>query len=171
MPRKPGVYAWYFREVPPDVPTAGCLTHNNCTLLYIGISPAAPSAVRKAPSAQTIYDRVRFHMTGTAEGSTLRLTLGCLLTSKLNLELRRVGHSGRRMTFADGEQTLSEWLNHNAFVTWIVHPQPWLPEEELIRSLSLPLNLDQNRSHTFHQTLSAMRRRAKANARTLPVRS
>jgi len=46
---------------------------------------------------------------------------------------------------------------------------PWRVEEELIRSVSLPLNLDQNRHHNFHAALSAMRRAAKMRARELPV--
>jgi hypothetical protein len=45
---------------------------------------------------------VRYHYRGNTAGSTLRLTLGCLL----GLELRRVG-SGKRMTFGKaGEATL-----------------------------------------------------------------
>ena len=46
---------------------------------------------------------------GNAYGSTLRLTLGCLLADQLGIELRRVG-SGTRLTFGDGEQALSEWM-------------------------------------------------------------
>lgn len=73
------------------------------------------------------------------------------------------------MTFSEGEQTLSEWMAENAYVTWLVHPEPWTAEEELIRQISLPLNLDQNRHHGFHQVLSAKRAEAKAQARALPV--
>ena len=46
-------------------------------------------------------ERIRYHYQGNAEGSTLRLTLGCLLSEELDIELRRVG-SGKRMTFAEG---------------------------------------------------------------------
>ncbi|WP_386143941.1 GIY-YIG nuclease family protein [Streptomyces yanii] len=42
-------------------------------------------------STQNLRTRVRYHYRGNAAGSTLRLTLGCLL----GLELRRVG-SGKR---------------------------------------------------------------------------
>jgi hypothetical protein len=54
--------------------------------------------------------RNRYHYRGNAEGSTLRLTLGCLLSSSLGLRLRRVG-SGKRLTFADGEARLSESMS------------------------------------------------------------
>jgi len=41
------------------------------------------------------------HYAGSAEGSTLRKTLGPLLAGQLGIQLRRVG-PGRRKTFADG---------------------------------------------------------------------
>ena len=137
------------------------------TLLYVGISPKAPSATG-TPSRQTLRSRLRYHYRGNAEGSTLRLTLGCLLSHSLGIELRRVG-SGVRMTFGAGEQILNEWLDQNARVAWLTCDEPWRVEEELIRSVSLPLNLDQNRNHSFHAGLTGRRRSAKARARELPV--
>ena len=115
------------------------------------------------PSKQTLRKRLRYHYRGNAYGSTLRLTLGCLLGEQLGIQLRRVG-SGTRLTFADGEAKLSEWMEQNAFVVWAVHPQPWEPEHELISHLSLPLNLDQNAEHPFHSTLSGLRKVARAEA-------
>ena len=103
---------------------------------------------------------------GNAEGSTLRLTLGCLLSENLGIQLRRVG-SGNRMTFAAGEQALSQWMDENAFVAWFVCETPWEAEFALLGKLSLPLNLDQNRNHNFHSTLSALRKSAKERARNL----
>jgi len=44
-------------------------------------------------------ERIPYHYKGNAEGSTLRLTLGCPLSEELDIELRRVG-SGKRVTFA-----------------------------------------------------------------------
>jgi hypothetical protein len=37
---------------------------------------------------------IRYHYTGNASGSTLRLTLGCLLAERLGIQLRRVGAAG-----------------------------------------------------------------------------
>jgi hypothetical protein len=82
-------------------------------LLYVGISPKAPAANGRTPSRQNLRTRLRYHMRGNAEGSTLRLTLGCLLADELGLHLRRVG-SGKRFTFCDGEKRLSDWLVENA---------------------------------------------------------
>lgn len=137
------------------------------TLLYVGISPKAPPLNGKPPSRQTMRSRVRYHYTGNAEGSTLRLTLGVLLAEELGIELRRVG-SGTRHTFSTGEQRLSEWMSEHAFVTITEHPEPWVLEERLIAEWSLPLNLDQN-SHPFRPTLSAMRSAARQRAKALAV--
>jgi hypothetical protein len=91
-----------------------------------------------------------------------------MLADELGLEMRRVG-SGNRLTFCDGEKRLSEWLGGNAFVTWEVTPEPWLLEQDLIHAVPLPLNLDQNASHTFCATLAGIRRAARETARALPL--
>jgi hypothetical protein len=137
-------------------------------LLYVGIAPKRPPANGASPSRQTLRDRVRYHFSGNAEGSTLRLTLGCLLSDRLGIELRRVG-SGSRLMFSTGETVLSEWMSNNIFVCWTEHSRPWELEEELIRTVSVPLNLNQNRNHGFHSTLTSIRARAKERARELPT--
>jgi hypothetical protein len=73
------------------------------------------------------------------------------------------------MTFGTGEQILNDWLDRNARVAWLTCGEPWRVEEELIRSVSLPLNLDQNRNHCFHAQLTERRRVAKTRAKELPV--
>jgi hypothetical protein len=45
----------------------------------------------EAASKQALSHRVRYHMRGNAEGSTLRLSFGCILADQLGIELRRVG--------------------------------------------------------------------------------
>jgi hypothetical protein len=167
VPRGPGIYGWYLRELPPGVPAAECVNCNGLTLLYIGIAPRPP-AKNGSVSSRTLRTRLRQHYALNAEGSTLRLTLGCLLAQRLGIELRRVG-SGKRMTFGAGEQTLSDWMAENAFVTWFEHPAPWEIEGELIRELRPPLNLAENSHHSFHAELSQLRRDAKARARSLEV--
>jgi hypothetical protein len=167
--RQSGVYAWFFKSVPASVPTKDCIKFNDLTLLYVGISPKAPPLNGAKPSSQNLWHRVRYHYSGNAEGSTLRLTLGCLLSEELGIQLRRVG-SGTRMTFTSaGEAKLSDWMEQNAFVTWIEHPTPWLLEDELIQGESLPLNLQGNQSHPFHTQLSNIRSEQKLKAKELPV--
>lgn len=104
IPAAPGVYAWFFRKAPPT----------NGTPL----------------SRQTLRSRIRYHYRANTEGSTLRLTLGCLLANSLGIELRRVG-SGTRMTFSTGEATLSKWMAANALVPWEDIPAHGRPRRRL----------------------------------------
>jgi hypothetical protein len=139
VPREPGIYAWFFRGL-DVVPSSSCTSCGELRLLYIGISPSAPPTNGKGPSTQSLHHRIRYHFTGNAEGSTLRLSLGCLLAEKLDIELRRVG-SGKRLTFSSGETRLSEWMEENARVAWQICKEPWELEEQLIHSLGLPTKL------------------------------
>ena len=43
VPRESGLYGWYIREIPCGVPTSGCYEANGYKLLYVGISPKAPT--------------------------------------------------------------------------------------------------------------------------------
>ncbi len=157
VPAVSGVYGWHFDEPPfPGLPTE--------QLLYVGIAPRHMST---RTSTQDLRKRVRYHFRGNAAGSTLRLTLGCLL----GLELRRVG-SGQRMTFSKaGEAILSQWMAEHARVCWVRHPEPWTAESDLIARIDVPLNLDQNRHNVFHPRLKEIRALARQRARELPVTS
>jgi hypothetical protein len=73
------------------------------------------------------------------------------------------------MTFHEGEDKLSEWMSENAYVTWVVHPEPWKVEDFAIGRLSLPLNLRDNEKHPFHHTLTSIRRQAKRKARAYSI--
>jgi hypothetical protein len=168
VPTRPGIYGWYFKELPCPIDSTQCVTWDGRILLYGGIAPKAPPANGQPASQQSLRQRIRYHYTGNAAGSTLRLTLGCLLAERLGIQLRRVG-SGRRLTFAAGEGKLSAWMADNAYVTWVETEHPWLAEKQLIASVSLPLNLDQNGHHAFHQQLTKVRADARIGARMLPV--
>jgi hypothetical protein len=165
-PRKPGAYAWWFRETPDLVPTAGTVERDSPRLLYVGISPSKPPKAGKQ-SSQNLRTRIRYHYGASpscnAFGSTLRFTLGCLLAESLGIRLHVVG-SGR-MTFGDGEASLTTWMADNALVSWVECAEPWSLEAETIRNIYLPLNLDQNEQSPFYATLSRIRREAKQAAR------
>ena len=164
-PSEPGVYAWYFDEVPPGVPTDGCHQVDGSWLLYVGISPKKPSSAGKA-SKQDLRKRLSNHYSGNASGSTLRLTLGSLLGNQLGIQLQPVRG---RLTFGSGEDQLSEWMAEHARVTWVTDPEPWILEDHLIETLSLPLNLQGNAHHPFQATLAAARRDARSLARQAAV--
>ena len=169
VPKAAGVYAWYFDEVPPGVPTNGCHTSpDGQVLLYVGIAPKEAKTATK-PSTRTLRDRLRDHLVGNAEGSTLRLTLGCLLAEQLGIRLRRVG-SGKRHTFTNpGEIVLDRWLAAHAHIAIAAVERPWDVESRLLSQLCLPLNLSGNVAHPFAAQLSRLRGAAKLKAATLPV--
>lgn len=168
VPALPGVYAWYFDEALPGVPLSGCHRVLGHVLLYVGIAPKATVGAATKPSERTLRHRLRDHFRGNAEGSTLRLTLGCLLADRLGIELRRVG-SGRRHTFTNaGEQVLDAWMAQHTSVAWMPAGRPWDIEHDLLSKFALPLNLQGN-SHPFVSELKAIRRMAKVQALALPV--
>jgi hypothetical protein len=139
--------------------------HDGVPLLYVGVSPSKPPTNGKLPSRQSLAKRLRYHFAGNAAGSTLRLTLGCLLADKLGIKLTRVG-SGGRYTFTNpGEIKLDAWMEKNALVCWLEHPRPWqLLEEHLLKTLSLPLNIQGNDHNAFVTTLRVCRHAARVAA-------
>lgn len=166
VPKKPGVYIWYFRSVPATVPISSCLESYGGHLLYAGISPATN---RNPRSRQSLRSRIHYHFRGNAAGSTLRRTLGVLLESVSGHPLRRVGSADRYTLTSAGEAWLSNWLASHALVSWREHSAPWELEAELMRTLSLPLNIQGNERHEFYLSLRRLRAEALAKARELPV--
>jgi len=73
IPVSPGVYAWYFDEIPPGVPIDRCHQALGYTLLYVGIAPKETKGQAVKPSIRTLRHRMRDHFSGNAEGSMLRL--------------------------------------------------------------------------------------------------
>ncbi|MBY4111112.1 hypothetical protein HQO82_19310 [Rhodococcus fascians] len=168
VPATPGVYGWWFDQLPAsDIDTTGCHKRDGLTLLYAGISPSKPPTNGKAPSRQNIRKRIRYHYKGNAYGSTLRLTLGSLLSEELGIQLRVVG-SGR-LHFHEGEWAINDWMDKHAFVSWVAHPEPWVLEDDLIESYDLPLNLMGNTRNPYHARLSKARSTARVRALELPV--
>ena len=166
VPQERGLYAWFFKEVPPGVPTDGCVTKDGMTLLYVGICPKNDSVSED----RNLRTRIKSeHFNGNAEGSTLRQTLGILLSEQSDFPLRRVG-SGTRMTLTHlGENWLDAWMEENAFVAWVKHPAPWEVEKEIIERVSLPLNIQDNKHHPFYTQLREIRTKAKNQAREMPI--
>ncbi|MDL9938836.1 hypothetical protein QSJ18_18985 [Gordonia sp. ABSL1-1] len=157
IPAARGVYGWWFDALPSGaIDTSNCEKRDGLTLLYAGISPSRPPANGTAPSKQTIRTRIKNHYRGNAAGSTLRLTLGCLLATELGIELQRTA-SGKKRHFHQGESILSDWMSEHAFVSWVENAEPWILEDNLIENLDLPLNLAGNREHPFFATLSRAR--------------
>lgn len=168
VPAVPGVYAWWFDELPAQLDVTGCARSGGLTLLYTGISPKAPPQNGRAPSKGHLRQRIQTHDSGNAEGSTLRKTLGCLLSEQLGIQLRRVGTGGRR-TFVEGEAKLSRWMEKHALVSWVVRQSPWELEDRAIATFDLPLNLDGNSRNGFYAELKRARARCTGAANDAPV--
>ena len=166
IPMCSGIYAWFFKEIPPNIITDRCSKNYDLTLLYVGISP------KSINSHQTIRDRIKFHFTGDAGSSTLRFTLGCLLSNVLGIKLRLVGDNQRKIFCVGetrrGEDILSEWMRENAFVSWVHIEEPWLVERNIIANTFLPLNLQHNQQNINYLTVSQIRMQANIIAQTLP---
>ncbi len=166
VPDEPGAFGWWFRTVPAAIDASGCQRRDGLTLLYVGIAPTPPPANGKRPISQDLRKRIKYHFGGTgasAEGSTLRKSLGVLLKDELEIELRRIG-SGERQTFAGGEPVLTGWMAEHTAVSWVLHPEPWQFEDTLIHSFDLPLNLQGNDHNQFVPELKRLRRQAAINA-------
>src|SRR4029079_2036751 len=159
VPPTRGLHGWFFDGVPKCVPVENCVVHDGLTLLYVGIAPS------RASSSATLRSRIRQHYQSNAAGSTLRLTLGCLLAEQLRIQLQRTG-STDRLTFGKrGEEQLSEWMAANAFVCWVEHKDPWKITYEAVSALRPPLNEDENDAHPFCAALSALRSEMRKKAK------
>jgi hypothetical protein len=62
VPTSNGLYAWYFREVPPVIPTDGCLTVDGKTLLYLGIAPDKANKPNIGASLLSRMARIRTYL-------------------------------------------------------------------------------------------------------------
>ena len=73
------------------------------------------------------------------------------------------------MTFTHlGEQWLDQWMDENTRISWVLDPEPWVIEENTLKSVSLPLNLKGN-EHVFKSSLSTLRKEAITQARILEI--
>jgi len=164
----PGVYAWYFDDLPPYVPVTGCSKHRkgllfkkSWTLLYIGKA--------KSNLSERIIDE---HFDGTlvrgVAMSTLRLSLGCLLLNKLNTYLWKPPDFPRRQyTFGrTGEKKLTQWIKKHARVAYVRTKHTEELEGKAIKYYTLPLNIKDN-THFFRDPLKQLRRDLKGCAEFL----
>lgn len=171
VPACPGIYGWYFDrciEIIRDNSCDGCYQYKGKTLLYFGIAPKSETS-----NARLNGRIINQHFNGDAESSTLRFSLGCLLASRLGIELRFHGSSKRFAVSGTlrGEERLSDWMSRNAFISFATVEKPWEIEDEVVgkpHMLSLPLNIKGNSTHPFYKILKSARKEAINRARTLP---
>jgi len=150
-PKLAGIYGWYFDKRPPKVPRKNLVNISGWRLLYIGITERG------------LRDRILInHFRGNAEGSNLRLKLGCLLRKKLCLKLQKVGNI---LTFGEGEPELSKWIAEHARVYYWASNRTAQLERIAILRYSPPLNADYNKDHPFYPRLKKIIDTCKTKAR------
>ena len=139
-PGMPGVYAFYFDEPPPGIDPAGCHHYDGRWLLYVG-------------KATRLRRRLGNDLVRNAAVSTLRLSLGCLLSDKLGLQLQRLP-TGKR-NFAAGEKQIA----------WVATEHAAKLESAIITSdIRLPLNIEDNPCAATTAVCKAARDRARRAA-------
>lgn len=151
-PAVAGLYGWWFRAGSLDIPDADYTHSEGFELLYTGISPRRPTPNGTA-SKGTIRRRLKAHASSDASRSTLRRTLGTLLTEPLDLTL---GIYSGRAHYGTGEARITHWLHENAMVCWTPATEPWLVEDELLAHTPLALNIS-GRHDNFSALLSKRR--------------
>jgi len=135
VPRSRGIYAWFFRSLPPGVPSLDTCSGQFGTLLYVGIAPNGPVSKR------TLRDRIKDHLKGPIAASTLRRSLAGLLAKDLGLKIVR-NSQGRVQLPPDQEAILTQWMSNVAHIAWVVCDQPWDLERQLLaQGPRLPLNI------------------------------
>jgi hypothetical protein len=155
IPQEAGVYAWWFSKMPPGVPVHETALRAGRHLLYVGIAPRKPSADGSL-SSRTLRRRLLNHCRGPAASSTLRRTLAVLLRGELDLSITLTKAGKLRMS-PEHEARLTQWMDENARVLWVVHLEPWDVEDHLIKgAVRLPLNI-RGSSDPFARVLSNLR--------------
>lgn len=170
IPSTAGIYYWYFNEntIPHLINLHKCKkVQGNYLLMYVGISPSRKN------SHQSLRSRIiSNHLHGNASSSTLRRSLGCLLSEDLGIQLRCT-ENGKRVKFftginENGERILTQWMRENAHISWEEVNEPWNMEPEIIQTGFYPLNLEHNEHNENYPILSEIRKECLNNARRLP---
>ena len=157
LPNEKGIYGWYFKKLPPQVPNREYFGYGQWKLLYIGI------AGKTKESKGTLYSRIfKKHINGNADISTLRKTLGPILRKELGLMPYKKG-SGEYRSFwfgKEGENILRDWLIAHARITWVKDDQPRKVEQTFIDLYGhiLPLNIDNNKRNPIGKDLMRLRK-------------
>ena len=163
VPRKKGVYAWYFDALPGCLHDGDYLHVDWWTVLYVGV------AGQDTSSKATLHSRIiEKHLGNNADMSTLRKSLGCLLRQKLGLipEMKGNEHARSFWWGRSGERRLTDWITEHASIAWVLDDEPWKLEKAVLElyGRTLPLNIRKNRANRFRQLLERLRTAAKNEA-------
>jgi hypothetical protein len=164
----PGLYSWWVDDVGRAV-LEGSLESPLTSLIYAGQAGATSSRSARASTA-TLGSRILTnHIRGTAYGSTFRKTLSAILLEPLGLRLDKSDH----LIKPDNDR-VSTWIRqHLSVVIYPYDDRETLGrfEEDVLRILDPPLNLDGMAPTPVRARLTALRRQITRPALpdTIPV--
>lgn len=98
------------------------------------------------------------HIEGVANLSTLRVSLAALLYEKSGYSLYK--HKQKYLLDEEGEEWLDWWMDENAFVCWQQHADPGTLKKEILKNISVPLNIQNNFDTHFRRKLGRLRGQA-----------
>lgn len=168
VPAGPGIYGWWFDEpfcalLEQRIPelcsetsraNKDRLSQAGFELLYVGICPGGRP--RDGAESRGLRNRLLNHCRGPIATSTLRRTLAAFVVGQENLSIERTASGKVRMS-AEDEANLTRWMADHARVTWLITPEPWIVEEELLtHGPTLPLNI-RGSSGEWARKLTAIR--------------
>ncbi len=153
IPADSGICAWFFKDIPNNIPLENSFKRDGFSLLFLGSAPN-----KKGINSNLRKGIVNQHLKGNVHDSTLRFSLACLLQKQLNITFSQ--HSSR-ISLGDDEERLDEWLNKNARVAYLTDAEAGTDKVEMIKKLDLPLNIEHNKEHPFYVTLKKLRADAK----------
>lgn len=152
MPSEMGVYFIFFDSGQLLLERSGYLEFDDAfpisvdgfDLLYVGAT------------MNRLRDRVKDHLTGNSRASSLRMTVGALLTLELRLE--PVGDGSRTyFHFGDGERRLTDWLVSNTRVAFAPSANPFGDEKRVLTSVPVPFNISERKRHPYSKYLMTLR--------------
>jgi hypothetical protein len=128
VPRTPGTYAGWARNLPDTIDTTGCLSRNGHTLVYAG-------------QTGDLRDRIQQHYRINSDGSSLRIRLGIALGLDLWLITSASGFRNRYSFLkSSGEAKVTGWMKDNVRFSWLPNTTPALLEQAVITATNPPFN-------------------------------
>jgi hypothetical protein len=152
VPDEPGIYLLAFATTQRFLEKVGYYEFDERRPLTIG----GYEACYAGATLGSLRNRVLDHLRRGSEASSLRQTVGALLSQDLGLDV--VGGEQRSsFHFGDTEHRLTAWLREHCLVGYLVCDNPFEVERDLIRSIPLPLNISERKRHPFSRYLLSLR--------------
>lgn len=154
VPRDPGVYAFYAKDLPQALASFSAPSHG-LTTLYVG------------QTGDSLNRRIEHHLFRDARVSTLRGNLGLLVQAAMGLELIRIPGQ-RHFCFRD-EAPISAWLAQHTLVGFSVLDNPTESEAAWLALDPGLLNIKGRSPTALSENICEMRHSASGRHLPIPV--